>query len=70
MANLLSSNFRERERIKRKKARWRARLLKMPMLERMALLGTIADLGGSGEVVPQPKITAATAPNRLKPPTR
>lgn len=34
----LGENFRERERIKRKKQRWRARLEKMQPLERAALL--------------------------------
>lgn len=34
----LGQNFRERERIKRKTQRWKARLLKMPTLERQALL--------------------------------
>lgn len=40
----LGSNFRERERIKRKKTRWAARLQRMPSLERMALLATIEEL--------------------------
>ncbi len=33
----LGNNFRERERIKRKKQRWTSRLLRMPDLERFAL---------------------------------
>jgi len=37
----LGKNFRERERIKRKKARWEARLEKMPVLERQSLLSAI-----------------------------
>jgi DNA adenine methylase len=37
----LGANFRERERIKRKKARWVNRLVKMPTLERKALLSAI-----------------------------
>jgi DNA adenine methylase len=38
----LGKNFRERERIKRKQLRWRARLARMPALERYALLEAIA----------------------------
>lgn len=40
----LGSNFRERERIKRKQARWRSRLTKMDTQERYALLSVLADL--------------------------
>ena len=40
----LGSTFRQRERIKRKQARWRARLAKMESQERYALLSVIADL--------------------------
>ncbi len=39
----LGSDFRERERIKRKKARWVAKLSKMPMLERQAIMGALAE---------------------------
>ncbi len=39
----LGEDFRERERIKRKKQRWVNRLHTMPMLERQALLGAIAE---------------------------
>ena len=42
----LGDNFRERERIKRKKARWTARLEKMPLLERQALLSAIEACSG------------------------
>ena len=41
----LGDDFRERERIKRKKQRWVAKLNKMPTLERQALLGAIAEAG-------------------------
>ena len=41
----LGDGFRERERIKRKKARWIRKLRAMPMLERQCLLGAIADSG-------------------------
>jgi DNA adenine methylase len=37
----LGTNFRQRERIKRKKNRWRNRLSKMPLLERAAVLAAI-----------------------------
>jgi hypothetical protein len=43
----LGSNFRERERIKRKMQRWKARLLKMPALERQALLTALAEVQSS-----------------------
>jgi DNA adenine methylase len=39
----LGSNFRQRERINRKKKRWVAKLQKMPRLERQALLGAIGE---------------------------
>jgi hypothetical protein len=45
----LGSNFRERERIKRKKLRWVKRLERMPPLERRCLLDAIATIAGSGE---------------------
>lgn len=40
----LGENFRERERIKRKKLRWVSRLRRMPSLEKMALLSAIRDV--------------------------
>jgi len=39
----LGRDFRERERIKRLKQRWTARLERMPVLQRQALLSAIAD---------------------------
>jgi len=42
----LGDDFRERERIKRKTARWLKRLSGMPMLERHALMGAISQLRG------------------------
>jgi DNA adenine methylase len=39
----LGENFRERERIKRKKQRWTDRLQAMPILERRALLAAIGE---------------------------
>ena len=48
----LGQNFRERERIKRKKNRWTARLQKMPTLERQALLYAVnAVLGDFGSEI-------------------
>jgi len=50
----LGSNFRERERIKRKKQRWTARLARMDALERLCLMEAVADLraciAASGEI--------------------
>lgn len=43
----LGTNFRERERIKRKKARWVGKLSRMPMLERQAIMGALAETSRS-----------------------
>jgi hypothetical protein len=40
----LGKGFRERERIKRKRERWKAKLLRMPQLERHAILSAVAEL--------------------------
>lgn len=40
----LGDDFRERERIKRKKQRWTQRLKSMPVLEKQALLSALAEL--------------------------
>jgi hypothetical protein len=40
----LGDNFRERERITKRTKRWVARLKKMPVLERKALLSAISSL--------------------------
>ncbi len=45
----LGEGFRERERLKRKKARWVARLRAMPQLDRQALLSAIASIDASNE---------------------
>jgi len=45
----LGEGFRERERIKRKKARWTAKLASMPVLERQALLAAIASTAGTAD---------------------
>jgi len=42
----LGTGFRERERIKRKTARWRGKLARMPVLERRALLAAMDVLKG------------------------
>ena len=47
----LGKNFRERERIKRKKLRWVNRLERMPLLERRALLSAIADTPGFDDTI-------------------
>lgn len=56
----LGANFRERERIKRKKQRWTARLKTMPDLERYALLEAIEALRASS-ISPETAMAAATA---------
>lgn len=43
----IGGNFRERERIKRKKARWRNKLASMPAAERAAILEVLRDLAAS-----------------------
>lgn len=58
----LGRDFRERERIKRKKARWTARLRTMPALERYALLDALSSLGGSS-ISPDLAREARTAGN-------
>ncbi len=47
----LGSDYRQRENIKRKKARWAAKLRAMSLLERGALLEAIQDLTGENNVV-------------------
>jgi hypothetical protein len=54
----LGDNFRERERIKKKKKRWQARLLNMPDLERLALAAAIAEISEPGH----PRQIRRTAP--------
>jgi len=45
--SFLGQGFRERERIKRKRNRWRAKLERMPALERHSILSAIAELRGT-----------------------
>ena len=40
----LGTDFRERERIKRKQARWRAKLEKMPRAEQLAMMAILREL--------------------------
>lgn len=50
----LGDNFRERERIKRKKQRWAAKWANLPRLERQAILSAIAEVnegGPGGDIV-------------------
>jgi len=54
----LGANFRERERIKRQKRRWTARLLRMPPLQRQALLAAIAEIDFSGDAAGSPAISS------------
>lgn len=46
----LGEGYRERERIKRKKARWERRLMEMPILERRAILAIIDELREAGKL--------------------
>ena len=57
----LGVNFRERERIKRKKTRWVARLQRMPVLERQSLLSAIAEIAGRGDALPPAGLPVQTA---------
>jgi hypothetical protein len=50
----LGQGFRERERIKRKKARWTRRLREMPTLERHALMAAIDEMRTAHAPTPQP----------------
>lgn len=45
----LGSNFRQRERIKRKKGRWKARLARLDALERAAIMECLKELEASPE---------------------
>lgn len=61
----LGENFRQRERIKRKKQRWVARLERMPGLERQALLAAIATIGGNGGGIQSPDLASHPAGARV-----
>jgi len=47
----IGTDFRERERIKRKRARWRRRFAALPGLEREAMLQVLLDLASPGAAV-------------------
>ena len=53
----LGQGFRERERIKRKRDRWKARLLKMSTLERQAVVSAINEISQSNEHATEHSIT-------------
>ena len=61
----LGAGFRERERIKRKKQRWTARLHRLPMLERQALLAAIDEAWR----IPSPKTAMHDRQRILSPKT-
>lgn len=48
----LGADFRERERITRKKNRWAARLKKMPRLERLAMMEVLRNSDAAGSLYP------------------
>lgn len=47
--SFLGDNFRERERLKRIRHRWKERLLRMPEIERRMLLCALAEIGEGGQ---------------------
>jgi hypothetical protein len=47
--SFLGDTFRKREVIRRRRARWLARLQRLGVLERRALLLALRDLGGGGD---------------------
>jgi DNA adenine methylase len=55
----LGETFRERERCKRKRSRWVRRLQAMPILERQALLGALAEVGETPAGSPPVAMSAA-----------
>jgi len=58
----LGADFRERERIKRKKARWRARLERLDPLERRAIMEALRDLAASESTMPPGAPAASPTP--------
>lgn len=55
----LGDTFRERQRIKRKRERWKAKLLRMPELERHAILSAVQELRSTTS--PQVAMTPASS---------
>jgi hypothetical protein len=58
----LGSTFREREKIKRQKARWVMRITKMDVIRRHALAAAIAEVDASGSY----RLNQRTAPVRIE----
>jgi len=58
----LGKDYRERERIKRKKLAWVNRLAKMPRLERQALLAAFNEVGYRGDTVDPGVVGSNNAP--------
>ncbi len=56
----LGADFRERERIKRKRLRWRKRLAAMPALERQAIMAELLELASP----PAPVLERRSAPKK------
>lgn len=50
----LGDDYRERERIRRKVARWKTRLASMGTLERQAMLAALAEIGPAADATVQP----------------
>lgn len=63
----LGANFRERERIKRKQARWRRRLSSMPAMERAAMLESLLELASPGAARGTPSPPPASLETRELP---
>jgi hypothetical protein len=61
-ARYIGADFRERERIKRKQARWRRRLSTMPAIEREAMLAVLLELA-SPEVAGRSSSSELTLPD-------
>jgi DNA adenine methylase len=72
----VGDGYRERERIKRKVTRWRARLARMPAEERAALVAAIADPLASNDeqvppaAVPFERVQTVAAPPPPRPPVQ
>jgi DNA adenine methylase len=66
----LGENYRERERIKRKKRAWVNRLAKMPRLERQALLAAFNEVGNPAGWTGGPDVAGGSCSNAGLDPTR
>ena len=56
----LGSNFRERERIKRKVTRWKDRLIHMEPLEKHAIMVAISELKSSAAAISENGVVITT----------